>query len=922
MGLTVSNQFAQGWVPDADAVGAPKGCLLRADNCIWDELGVVSLRQGSAKINSSAFADTDVHSLFTAVLSGTRYRMAGAGANVYANGVSLASAFAGSGDIAFGSHMGQILMARSTTKKKYDGTLRNWGIAQTGGAPTVAALAADSKVFATFASGETTWSVQEGTSTSIPGNVTGQDGTASGATYVDPDADTGRGTITKTFATDQDFTSYTGGQVGTDDDLIEFYIYVTEPERLLALTLMVDINSSSTSAFQDDYFMHEFQLDQPVDLGIGNEDFLDDNYTAEGVVRRVVRGKREPRPDGSSVFRRDKPVANAGWNKIQIRRGRMRRVGTTSGKGWNTVRAVRLTFRMSVGGADSQVRFDQLQIVGGANRPLTGKYKYCAVLVRDDSTYQAKSAPSAYSSEFLFKAQGGDITVPADASRDSQANKVWLFRMGGEMDAFYRVATADVSGTGAISIEDTMSDRDAMILNIRLETDNAVPPDNIIDIEGPYYDRTFCLTSSGYLYPSKRLNPDSYSAGQVVRVAAADETAYWVKKAFGGLYIGTSKDVYTLAGDGAELPDGTINFTLTPLNVSHPPIGDGIAQEGNVLVYLANDGWRALTGGGATSLVGATSLLYRGYTRHGISPVNLATGRFRAAMTKGQLIALTPEGASTTSASVLYRYVFGSQLWYRHTYTPTFRCVYREPDGTLIASDTSGFVWTLDTGTQDDGSNIPVVLWSKADDDGQPFQEKEAYALQVSADTGGQTLSIAVHLDEGATADDTLTTEQTGLGAAALDVTDLDLYRQIQLRMTGSFSTFRFSGYTLGTRVLPMGVTAWDSGPLDLGVQDLVWIREILLKVRAGADLTVTPYFDGIAFPTVTLDVTSNNVNKATVISVAVPRGYKGIVPRLVITSAAKFAPYYVEFVQRATTAATEKRKLRIPLGIGGEAAA
>jgi hypothetical protein len=54
-----------------------------------------------------------------------------------------------------------------------------------------------------------------------------------------------------------------------------------------------------------------------------------------------------------------------------------------------------------------------------------------------------------------MQAQGATTTVPADGARDSQANEIWLFRMGGVLDAFYRVAVkTGVSGTGAVTIND------------------------------------------------------------------------------------------------------------------------------------------------------------------------------------------------------------------------------------------------------------------------------------------------------------------------------------------------------------------------------------------------------------------------------------------------------------------------------------
>mgnify|MGYP003393011635 CR=1 FL=1 len=1001
MGFLARSSFAKGWVPDADPANGPADGLLRADNGILDELGVLAVRPGSAKINSVALADTDIHSLFTGYLSGTRYRMAGAANAVYANGTSISSGVAGSGDIAFGSHLGQILFARSTTKKKYDGTtVRNLGIAMTGGALTAAALAADSDTFATFASGETTWTDNFGTSA----NATGYDGTANAAKAVTVNTTNGIGMISKRFASDQDFSTYSGGATGMDDDTISFYVNITDPLTLHRLVLLIDVNSASANVFQDDYYFHtwEVQTQSQADA----EDPLSSSYTSEGANRDRV--------DAAGTTTLTQAQLQPGWNKITVRRGDMKRFGGTTGKNWSTVRGVRVQAD-TVGAAS--VTFDELVISGGTTRPISGKVTYRYVYVRNDGTYTAKSAPSAVSAEYNFANNGGDLTVPSDGSRDSQINEIWVFRMNTYLGSFYRVKVqTGVSGTGSVSITDTTSDVDALIANVRLETDNAVPPSNIISMAGPYYDRTMYLTSDGLVYPSRQLNPDSCSAGQAIRVTGVDETPYWIKKAFGGLYVGTSKDVYRLEGTGAELPDDSMDFSLAPLNIDHPPRSEAVAQEGDLLIYLASDGWRALNGSASKSLTGATSLLYRGQDRHGVSAVNLSTGRFRAAITKGQLIATTPEGASTTTTAVLYRLVFDKGWWYRHTYgSQAWKCLHREPDGTLIASDTAGFVWTLDTGTQDASSDIAVVIWTKVDDNGNPFVRKRPYDIRLHVDTGGNTLTAGVHLDASSSATVSVTAANTGFGVDASTLSDYSAGRQIQLRMTGSFSTFKFAGFSLGYHDLPMpvrgrlqdenfgyggiktmsglqlrlctlgeavtvtpivdgteqttfsvttgsdqpedythpfaaalegarlalsfsgdvelyswqplvtakrplGVKAFDSGPLDLGVHELVWLREVRLKVRAGAQLTVTPYFDGVAFTAYTTTDAALGVD--TIISIPIGRAYKGKIPRVVITSSGAFYPYWISFIRRTTGAKTDTPELRVPFNLGGDVAA
>lgn len=886
--MLARKSFPRGWVPNADYINGPDDGLLRMDNLVLDELGVLALRAGSDRINSVALADTDIHTLFTVELNGSRKRMTGANDAVYANGTSIISSVNGSGDMSFGSYLGQIFVARGTTKKKYDGTtVRNWGISMTGGVATVT------------------------------------------------------------------------GDSGSDDSATWVYVYV-----------------------------------------------------------------------------------------------------------------------------------------------------------RNNGVYNALSAPSVATAAANFD---GDVTVttPIDLTRDSQVNEIWLFRRSDLTDGgYYRVKVATgVSGTGAVAINDTTSAEDALIINIALEDDNAIPPSTIIDIEGPYYDRIFALTATS-LYMSRRLNPDSFSASQVILISDADETCLWVKKGVsGGLFVGTTKDIYVLDGTGAEYPDGTIEFTLRPLNIDNPPRSVGsVAQEGNQLVYLAADGWRAMVGAGSALITGDTSLLYKGKTRHGVLPVNLTTGRLRSAIAKNRLWALTPEGASTNSTPIIYRFEFDSQRWYRFDYgDQEWAAIYREPDGTLIAGDRDGFVWVLDTGTNDDGALIPVEFWTKADDDGKPFQRKDAWDLRIRANTGQEDATVQVHIDGREATAQEVTVNEGAPNVTMEDLSSIGNFRQAQLRVTGGFSTFvwydhgigyrehpalqvytenkpdipspsrrRFGGVkltidtlaadvtvtpladgsaldgqtvntpgplgttltfparlardlwvrisspsgtgfelygieplildtlpptlqgiippidagdpgqktmsgvqikccTLGesvtvdtiidrvvtdtftiesndqqvkdftlafpktylrkgaeiqlrfngevelyswrpliTATRPLGVKAWDSGPIDLGLGEFIWPREIWLKVEAAADLVVIPYFDGVTFQTVTCAITAAEIGTASKVRIPIPRGFKGRVPRFEIRSAEAFYPYWIEFTFRQTRADINKTPVRVNAMVGG----
>jgi hypothetical protein len=701
------------------------------------------------------------------------------------------------------------------------------------------------------------------------------------------------------------------------------------------------------------------------------------------------------------------------WNILKVPRSGFFREGFTFGKGWDTVEAVRLTVKVTEA-ANLEIRFDDIRQYGG---PIYGEVEYKYVYVRDDGTYVTKSAPSEASTRYVFEAEGAAVEIPADGSRDSQINQIWLYRRGAGLDAFYRVAVEEVSGGGALTINDTLSANDALIINEKLDEDCDVPPDNIIDIEGPYYDRLFVLTAT-HLYPSRRLQPDTFSESQEILVAGSDETCLWVKKALGGLYIGTTKDIYWLRGTGAELPDGTMDFTLEPLNIDNPPRSEAVAQEGNLLVFLAADGWRAIQGGGTQLLVGATSLLYRGKARHGVSAINMG-GRFRATIGQGNLLAVTPEGIATTSSSVLYRYRFGTSRWYRHVYPTSIRAIYREPDGVVTFSDTAGFVWLLDSGTQDIGEDIPVVMWTREDDAGHPFARKDPHDMRVLLETGGDPASVSFHLDHAAQPTLLIKAERHTMGESLFNLRDFGLkpFKALQLRITGSFEAFRWANFNLGLNPLPMvtrghtspsefgypgvkttvgiqlrlctlgvtrtvtpildgvkdepfevrserdepidfthmfeyparqvrefqlyvdgdhemynweplvtakvplGTLVWDSGPMDVKSGEFIWPREVWIKAVCGDDLYVEPYFDGVPYGAVVVPVAASLRGTAAKLRIPIPRGYKGRVPRFVITSCEPFYPYWYEFVQRDTRAGLEKEPLRIDAKFGQQVA-
>lgn len=85
--MSVSNLFKPGglvWRPDANAINAPEGTLLRADNMVPDEDGALSVRRGSRELYNFPDGTEDVRNVYTLEMSdGYTYRMMQADDQMY-----------------------------------------------------------------------------------------------------------------------------------------------------------------------------------------------------------------------------------------------------------------------------------------------------------------------------------------------------------------------------------------------------------------------------------------------------------------------------------------------------------------------------------------------------------------------------------------------------------------------------------------------------------------------------------------------------------------------------------------------------------------------------------------------------------------------------------------------------------------------
>jgi hypothetical protein len=878
VGLIHGQDFSGGWNPSADRINAPRNCFLRLDNLVLDERGVLALRPGMDCISSATPLVTNgsVMKMFTIMMDAIRYRYVQVDDGIWRSVDAfvydqILSNFAGSGDVAMGSDLGQVFFARSTTKFKNDGSeSRLWGIQQIPSAPDLIVLDSDEKEFSSFADGESpAWIATEGTVAA----AVGFNDQVGSARLLTPASTTGKGSMRKIFATEQDFDTYDGGDTGVDEDLMEFYVWFSQPSNLEYFTLMIDVNGDSTAdvaRFRDDYYYVTLTTAEAVEMKLDPDEALEDRFDINGPDREDFVSRLDAkRPRVGGRIRNETPAATgSGWAKFSIQRGKFFRVGSTPTKNWSTVKAIQLEMKSVIGTGITPcaARFDNMRIIGGSRRALTGKYKVYVQPEAHLGRYTAKGPVSPISDEVELRSNGLRVRVTLPAGYDTQVNNLAVYLSGGTLDGFYRAAEKTVDpgpGGNTFNVNIEVSDRDILIQNQRLDPSIGNPPDGVIDIAGPFDSRLFVLTDSA-LYPSLPGDPDAYSADHVLTIPGRSTTAHWIRSVLARPILGTSRDIYEIVGDGSISPDGIINYAYRGLNVA-PPISNFTAQDGNTLIYLASDGLRVFNGTTSIPLRGNLDLLYQFYTRYGISPPDLGSnpGRFRGGIHNRKLYVMVPEGGNTNATPYLHRYDFGTNQWDRYVLPRSMQVIYREPDGKILGGDSSGAVYLID-GSPGEGDlvpqsgalqriAIPIQAWTPYFDGENPLNRKKPLEVRAEAiTTAGGTHDILTV--DGYTIDDdgnelaifscpvdsnpTTRDEASGLEAT-------NPFRRIQMRFSGSFTIFKLTSWSLFFRALPTPRLFWDSGYLDLGARhDIVFLhRARLVSHVRSTNITLKAYF-------------------------------------------------------------------------------
>jgi hypothetical protein len=547
--------------------------------------------------------------------------------------------------------------------------------------------------------------------------------------------------------------------------------------------------------------------------------------------------------------------------------------------------------------------------------------------------YFEKSPPSPQSDPIHLNHQTLQITIDGTTRQQldlQQTDQLWIYLFGGWLDAYYRFAVVPANPTQGMTIDelttpagsdlDSVSERaripswglsycqlntsgvpeitassdvqislrtsesEALIDNQRLEPYLINPPDNIIDIAGPWKGRMFVLTEEGYVYPSLQTSPSSFNSLQVIDLTKYGDPL-WIAATGVGVYVGCERDVIHLAGSGDNSPDlAQIDLYGQPLNIGNPPFDKMHWVEGNSVIYRSIDGLMMLTGSSAQPMpMAGTSLLWRGQARHGIQPLNIGSGRFRCAVGNYMLYMLAPEGTDT-SGNVIYRYSFPDGQWSRLVFSRTsaFLSIFCNPGGAILAGSDDGTVWRLESSTQDDGYDIAIDLLTPIADGGQPLSAKDAFDVQLHMMSDSDTLTLSLYKDGDLSATSTYSASTTTPGIWRAQADDFGAFVKAQMQLTGAVSGFTLSAYNISYRVRPQRSMVFDTGYfMAVEPGDILWLQEVELDA-----IVNTSTFTMYVYVNDTLKWTSAaqtaTTGKRVVYRIPMPRGIKGERVRLV----------------------------------------
>jgi hypothetical protein len=269
--------------------------------------------------------------------------------------------------------------------------------------------------------------------------------------------------------------------------------------------------------------------------------------------------------------------------------------------------------------------------------------------------------------------------------------------------------------------------------------------DTIYGIEGLHRDRMLYMSYNN-VYISDRLNPDAIDVRFTLRPSGdITEKNLWIKRLTNNVIIlGTTKNLYEISGSFAELPDGTLDITIIPINEAFPPLSVDVCKYDNGLYYVAVDGLRVTAGSNSINVSPQLRQFFMNTVYVNAFRVNQIHGMPTAAIYSGVGVNYSVAAAHSKIYFVMPCQDGTRRLIYFDTVTKSYGLLFSDPliiygsvGGELLASfgdsgnGNSPSVWLMDAlpGLGLDGTTgLNFKLRTVFDDNQQPRNRGYVYA--------------------------------------------------------------------------------------------------------------------------------------------------------------------------------------------------
>lgn len=337
----------------------------------------------------------------------------------------------------------------------------------------------------------------------------------------------------------------------------------------------------------------------------------------------------------------------------------------------------------------------------GASTGLTGdylvKYTYCR---KEGSTVVCESNPSPASSSQALSNQSLSITWTA--SSDSQVTHVRIYRTSAGGSTYYH--DQDVA-IGTTTIDSTTADGS---LGTEVATNHYRPTAGTF-VFGPTYNGIIFICYNNLLYYSLAKQPEYWPVDNYIEVGppqfALQCGVFWN----GQPYAISKRYIYLIQGTGSD--------TFFPYPTASATGAQGpnaaLAVAGHGIYHVGSDGIYLFSGKDIKITQLDFEPIFRGVTTNGMPGVKNPASSWLGFFKNRLYFGYTGDNDVYPTNCIRFDLTTGRSGYYKWGFEIPCIAV-DETNNRLLAGDANGYVWELETGTHDNGSDIDWEMETKS----------------------------------------------------------------------------------------------------------------------------------------------------------------------------------------------------------------